>query len=259
FQCVRYEPKDFRQRRPDPAKPRKWIWNLKDVPRVLYRLPELKAAIAAAQVIYIAEGEKDVDVLVKYGFAATCNPMGAGKWLPEHTETLRGAARVVVIADKDENGRRHARFVATALHGVAKSVKLIELPDSKEKPVKDGADFFAAAGTADELRALAEAVPEFVPTGAENRVCPQDQDGVENESPDEEDSEKRVRKSAATRLIKFADEFAFFHDPQSRAFVRLDVNGHVEIWPVNSTQFRNLLAQTFYKRTRTAINRNALA
>jgi hypothetical protein len=68
-----------------------------------------------------------------------------------------------------------------------------------------------------------------------------------------------VRKSAATQLVKFADDFAFFHDAQSRAFVRLDVSGHGEIWPVKSSQFRNLLAQVFYQRTNKAVNRNALA
>lgn len=82
--------------------------------------------------------------------------------------------------------------------------------------------------------------------------------GDEPES-DTEEGQKPPKQSAATRLVKFADDFVFFHDSQSRPFVRLDVNGHVEVWPVNSAQFRNLLAQTFYKRTRKAINRNALA
>ena len=43
-QVVRYEPKDFRQRRPDGRGG--WVWNLQGVPRVLYRLPELLAAPA---------------------------------------------------------------------------------------------------------------------------------------------------------------------------------------------------------------------
>src|ERR1043166_501835 len=44
FQTVRYKPKDFRQRRPDPKSPGSWIWNLQGVRRVLYRLPEVLAA-----------------------------------------------------------------------------------------------------------------------------------------------------------------------------------------------------------------------
>lgn len=167
FECVRFTPKTFRQRRPDTAKPGAWVWNLAGVRRVLYRLPELKAALTAGRTIFICEGEKDVTALVENGFAATCNPMGAGKWQPEHTETLRDATRVVVIADKDEPGRKHALAVAIALHGVAKCVKSIELPDRNGQFVKDAADWFAAGGTAEELRAQVNVAPEFAPTPAQ--------------------------------------------------------------------------------------------
>ena len=67
------------------------------------------------------------------------------------------------------------------------------------------------------------------------------------------------KKSAATELVQLADEFAFFHDPQDRPFVRLEISGHREVWPVESIKFRKLLARIFYKRTGRAINRNALA
>ena len=259
FQCLRYQPKTFRQRRPDPDKPGKWIWNLNGVRRVLYHLPDVKAALLAGKTIYVVEGEKDCDALVKLGFAATCNPMGAGKWLPEHTESLRGAEDVVVVADKDKPGIDHAHIVAKALLGAVKNVKLIQLPDRDGHKVKDVSDFIDAGARIGDLQALVDAAPEFVPAEAESRVCQQDRSGVENDSPYKEDAEMPVRKSAATRLVQFAEEFAFFHDPQSRAFVRLDVSGHVEVWPVNSSQFRKLLAQMYYQRTHTAVNRNALA
>lgn len=42
FQAVRYEPKGFRQRRPDGKGG--WVWSLGDVQRVLFRLPELMDA-----------------------------------------------------------------------------------------------------------------------------------------------------------------------------------------------------------------------
>jgi hypothetical protein len=41
FQTVRYEPKDFKQRRPDRDNPGQWLWNLDGVKPILYRLPEL--------------------------------------------------------------------------------------------------------------------------------------------------------------------------------------------------------------------------
>lgn len=165
FETVRYDPKDFKQRQPDPANPGGWLWNLRDVRRVLYRLPELKAAISAVQTIYIAAGEKDVNALIQRGFAATCNPLGEKKdgssWLPEHSETLRGAASVVVVADKDVTGRSHARTVATALREVVPNVKLIELPDRSRGKVKDAHDFFTAGGTEAELNRLVDSEPVF--------------------------------------------------------------------------------------------------
>ena len=117
------------------------------VVRVLYRLPDVLKAKAGGKPIVCAEGEKDCDSLAEQGFAATCNPGGAGKWQDSFSETLRGAD-VVIIPDRDKPGRDHAELVAGKLHGVAKSIRVIELPDANGKPVKDAADDFNAAGDA---------------------------------------------------------------------------------------------------------------
>ena len=58
FQVVRYSPKTFKQRRPDPAKPGEWLWNMDGVSRVLYRLPEVLKAKAGGKPVVISEGEK---------------------------------------------------------------------------------------------------------------------------------------------------------------------------------------------------------
>ena len=84
FQVVRFEPKDFRQRRPDGNGG--WLWSLGDTQRVLYRLPEVAEAVASDHPIFIAEGEKDVDALMGIGVTATCNPGGAGKWRDEYSQ-----------------------------------------------------------------------------------------------------------------------------------------------------------------------------
>src|SRR5262245_33625120 len=74
LQVVRYDPKDFRQRRKarpgdDLNKVRDgWVWSVKDVARrVIYRLPEVLEALTADRTIAIAEGEKDVDALWRIG------------------------------------------------------------------------------------------------------------------------------------------------------------------------------------------------
>jgi hypothetical protein len=125
FEAVRYVPKDFRQRRPDGSGG--WIWNLRGVRRVLYRLPAVMAAVEAGQPIFVVEGEKDVHALEQLGLTATTNPMGAGKWRPEYGEALRGARHVYVVPDDDSGGRAHAAVVASSLVGVVEDVRIVEL------------------------------------------------------------------------------------------------------------------------------------
>lgn len=124
FQVCRYDPKGFRQRRPDGSGG--WIWNLKGVRRVLFRLPRVLEAAKAGEVVYVVEGEKDVLAIERAGGVATCNPGGAGKWRDEFSAHLRGA-RCRVIADLDGPGISHARAVAQLLRDVgATDVELLQ-------------------------------------------------------------------------------------------------------------------------------------
>lgn len=152
YQAVRYEPKDFRQRAPNADGT--WRWSIKGVRRVLYRLPEVLAAVAEGRTVYICEGEKDVEAARALGLVATCNAMGAdngtgNKWLPEFGEVFRGAS-VVVVPDQDEPGERHAEWVIHTLKGVAKTVK-VSCPASG----KDLADWIEAGATAADIEAAA--------------------------------------------------------------------------------------------------------
>jgi len=129
FQVCRTEEKSFPQRRPVADG---WEWGLGDTDRVLYRLPDVKDAINEGKTLFLVEGEKDANNLVKLGFKATCNPMGAGKWNKRYTDALKGA-RVVILPDNDEEGRKHAFHVAKAVSGKTESVRILELPDLPNK------------------------------------------------------------------------------------------------------------------------------
>lgn len=155
FEVVRYYPKGFRQRRPDGNGG--WIWKLGDVRRVLYRLPEVRAAIAAGRRIWVVEGEKDVEAVEAAGEVATCNPGGADKWRPEFTEQIEGAYEVIIVADKDENqaGYRHAIRVAHDLRDRVGSVTVVEAAHGK-----DAAEHLGAGRTIDEFVPV---IHEFVP------------------------------------------------------------------------------------------------
>jgi hypothetical protein len=161
FQAVRFAPKDFRQRRRDSKGKDGWTWNLKGVTRVLYRLPELLEA-PKERVVFVVEGEKDVDRLRSLGLIATTNAMGAGKWLTDYNESLRGR-HVVVLPDNDPPGRDHAEAVAKSLTGVAASVKILGLPNLQAKG--DVSDWLDAGGTVEQLRQRVKESPEWAPGG----------------------------------------------------------------------------------------------
>jgi putative DNA primase/helicase len=145
YQVVRFELKDFRQRRPDGEG--KWIWNLNGVHRVLYRLPQLLTADPQAT-IFIVEGEKDADRLAKLGLVATTNSGGSGKWRGEYNSFLRGR-NVAVLPDNDEAGKIHAREVVTSLQSTAASVRVVQLPNLAEKG--DVSNWLDAGGTVEQL------------------------------------------------------------------------------------------------------------
>ena len=155
FQVVRFDPKDFRQRRPDGDGG--WVWKMRGVQLVPYRL----SAVLKSEIIYIVEGEKDVHSLENIGIIATTNAGGAGKWRREYREYFQDK-EVYLIPDADEPGRKHAQSVATSLKGVAASVSVISLPTGK-----DVSDWIGAGGTAEQLRELAAAAPEYVPAPPE--------------------------------------------------------------------------------------------
>jgi putative DNA primase/helicase len=79
--------------------------------------------------------------------------MGAGKWKPEHSEFLRGAD-VVILPDNDEPGRNHADVVGASLQGIAKSVRVLQLPGLP--PKGDIVDWARQGGTVEQLYDLSE-------------------------------------------------------------------------------------------------------
>jgi len=158
FEVCRYEPKTFRQRRPDGKGGH--VWDLEGVRRVLYRFPEVLSTVKGRRAVFIVEGEKDADALARIGLCGTTCPQGAGKWRPEYSECLL-AAHVVIVPDNDGPGRRHADDVARALHGIAKSVRVLALPDLP--PKGDVSDWLAKGGTKAALLRLAKGAPVFDP------------------------------------------------------------------------------------------------
>jgi DNA primase len=125
YQVVRTEPKGFFQRRPDGQGG--WI-NKKSKWQVLYHLRE----VLDAAIVFVVEGEKDVETLREHGFVATTSAGGAeAPWLLEFTETLAGR-EVIVIPDNDKPGRDRAARIARALIGRVTRLVILELEAAKD-------------------------------------------------------------------------------------------------------------------------------
>jgi 5S rRNA maturation endonuclease (ribonuclease M5) len=144
FEVLRYEPKNFRQRKPDPNGG--MTWKLDDVRKPLYRLPK----VLRADEVWLVEGEKDVETLERFDLTATTTAGGANApWLSEYSDALTGKT-VYIVPDNDEPGRKRAQRIRRQLQGHADHVLIVEIPG----PHKDVSDFIEAGNSADDLRAL---------------------------------------------------------------------------------------------------------
>jgi 5S rRNA maturation endonuclease (ribonuclease M5) len=110
--------------------------------------------LAAAQIVFMVEGEKDVLALEALGVTATCTAMGAGKAHMFDLTPLYGK-HVQIVRDMDEAGVKHAQQVAGLLAGKAASVAVLEPAVGK-----DAADHVAAGHSIDDFR------PADLPTPA---------------------------------------------------------------------------------------------
>ncbi len=90
--------------------------------------------------------------------------MGARKWRPEYSDSLKGK-NVVLIPDNDQEGREHMTQVASALRAVAASLKWLDLSDVPSKG--DVSDWVKRFGSKEEaverLSILIDAAPPYSP------------------------------------------------------------------------------------------------
>jgi len=124
YSVIRYKPKGFRQCRPNGQGGQ--IWNLDETRRVPYRLPELAQFPDAT--VFVCEGEKDADRVASLQYCATT--VASGKWTDDCVKPLAGRD-VIILQNNDDAGVKKALAAAQALHGVAKTIRVLLLPDTK--------------------------------------------------------------------------------------------------------------------------------
>ena len=159
FIVMKFKPKDFRQSKTVDGK-RVTPWSMKGVTTSLFHQKEVENAELSKRV-HVTEGEKDSLSLEAKGEIATTNPMGAGKWRDHFNPAFKGHT-VIIHEDNDAAGREHVQQVAAGISPVAASVKIVRFPD--ERKGYDISNFLEAGGTREQLNALIENAPEWVPT-----------------------------------------------------------------------------------------------
>ncbi len=118
----------------------KGLNGLKVPPYHVHKLPN-------ADIVYIAEGEKDTETLERMGYTASCSPNGAGgrtSWNRAYNKYFKGKT-VIILADNDEAGRQHGKSTADSLSGTASKIYLIpsERVYPELKPKGDISDIVA--------------------------------------------------------------------------------------------------------------------
>jgi hypothetical protein len=90
-----------------------WKPTVKGLPNIPYQLEELFSD-HSDRLVFIFEGEKDVDRALAYDLLATCNAAGAGNWKPELNKHLMNRT-VCIVPDNDTAGLDHADKVLGCL------------------------------------------------------------------------------------------------------------------------------------------------
>lgn len=140
----RYLPKDFR---PFTKLGGETVAGYGNKKRVLYNLPK----VVKADAVFLVEGEKDADRLMREGVTATSCAGGVNGWKDYLAEHLKGK-RVIIIPDNDEAGSGFVDRVAPVVSKQAKKLGVLHLSNLYEK--QTGKEFPKKADVYDFLREL---------------------------------------------------------------------------------------------------------
>ncbi|GEQ21119.1 hypothetical protein CBU02nite_16250 [Clostridium butyricum] len=113
---------------------------LQEQPKTLYNLPKLIYAINEGYPVYIVEGEKDVNSMLKLGLTATTAPNGGGngnkKWLDSYSKYFKGAS-VIIMPDNDKAGQDFAKEIQSKLKNYVHATKIITISDKPKGDITD--------------------------------------------------------------------------------------------------------------------------
>jgi hypothetical protein len=151
-----------------------WLYNANDV------IDEIQEPPEDQRIVFLPEGEGNVDVLKEWGLLAVSNTGGAGNFSTDMAEFFRGAADVVILEDNDpphpKTGKRagaeRTAKVAPMLKDRGCNVRVLNFktiwPSCPERgDVKDWRD--GAAGDRARLLEIVDSLKPWVPEPYKSR------------------------------------------------------------------------------------------
>ncbi len=132
---------------------------LTEQPKTLYKLPQLIRAVNERKEVFIVEGEKDVETMLKHGFCATTTSNGGGFWDSSFNKYFIGAS-VIVLLDNDDTGQKFGHLIKKELLNYIWRIKTITI---SKRPKGDVTDYFDEGNSNKDLLQTIELVQWELP------------------------------------------------------------------------------------------------
>ena len=210
--------KNFVFYKPDGTK------GINGIQRVMYNLPN----VIKSNTVYVVEGEKCADKLIELGYCATTLDTGANSpWLDTYNKYLENK-NLIILLDNDAPGIEYGKKFKDNLP-FAKVIKLNDL-DEKE----DVYDWLEKGHTMDEITKLEEFdilsyfEEKDLTESEEDRLC------------------KETQSETILRLVE-ENNSVLFHDTANEPYIAVNIDGHKEIWSIDSYGLNIWLNSLYYK------------
>jgi hypothetical protein len=237
-----------------------WCWKPSTLPELkkqipIYRLAEVREAIAQSLQIFVVEGEQVADALWSIDIPATTTIGGSGgyKSYGEYSQDLTGA-RLVLCPDRDNVGLKYianfARDFNSQIEGycLAGEIEGWSNPSDSRDLADDVLDRHVTKAT---ILASIISVEDFnsIAFEAKPEPNPLAKDGLGKED----------KGTIAERVLELAFAAEYFCTPDKATYADIKVDGVRETHSIRSRAFRLWLTGEFYDSEGKAINSNAMA
>jgi hypothetical protein len=188
----------------------------------------------------------------------------AGASMMQHLDPPR-CDRFIILADNGDAGQQAAAGLANRLLNLFPDCNVQIATPGRPEGGKTGYDWNDALIDAgidhqqiDKLRCAILEAPPVEPTTVESTLVAPDQASPECHDAPRDQGRCKSELTQSGLLIELASDADLFHTDEGTAFATIQVNGHLETWPIKSNGFRQLLMHRYYIKTKGAPNREAL-